>query len=62
MLRYGVPSAGGETILFDLNLDQPVGQGAMPTALLDDAHDLCDRLRGLGKLGDWIPMSFGAGG
>jgi len=31
--------AGGETILFRLKLGQPVGQGAMPTALLDDADD-----------------------
>jgi hypothetical protein len=33
VLRYGGPSAGGETVLFDLKLGQPVGQGAMPTAL-----------------------------
>ena len=33
MLRYGVPSVGGETVLFGLKLGQPVGQGAMPTAL-----------------------------
>ena len=50
MLRYGVPSAGGETVLFGLKLGQPVGQGAMPTALLDDAHDLRDGVRGFGKL------------
>jgi len=50
VLRYGVPSAGGETVLFGLKLGQPVGQGAMPTALLDDAHDLRDGVRGFGKL------------
>ena len=50
MLRYGVPSAGGETVLFGLKLGPPVGQGAMPTVLLDDAHDLCDGFRGFGKL------------
>ena len=45
------PSVGGETILFGLKLGQPVGQGAMPTALLDNAHDLRDGFRGFGKLG-----------
>jgi hypothetical protein len=33
VLRYGVPSVGGETFLFGLKLGQPVGPGAMPTAL-----------------------------
>jgi hypothetical protein len=42
--------AGGETCPFDLKLGQPVGQGAMPSALLHDAHDLRDGFRGFGKL------------
>ena len=42
---------GGETVLFGFNLGQPVGQGAMPTVLLDDARDLRDGFRGFGKLG-----------
>ena len=50
MLRYGIPSAGGETVLFGLKLGQPVGQGTMLTALLNDAHDLRDGFRGFGKL------------
>jgi hypothetical protein len=54
--------AGGETILFGFKLGQPVGQGAMPTALLDDAHDLGDGFIRLGKLGRRIRLSFGAGG
>ena len=33
MLRYGVPSVGGEAVLFGLKVGQPVGPGAMPTAL-----------------------------
>ena len=67
MLRYGVPSAGGETILFGLKLGPPVGQGAVPTVLLDDAHDLCDGFRGFGKLAvepiGFLPMgAHGLGG
>ena len=44
-----IRQAGGETVLLGLKLGQPVGQGAMPTALLDDAHDLRDGLIRLGK-------------
>ena len=44
------PSVGGETGLFCLKLGQPVGQGVMPRALLDAAHDLRDGFRGFGKL------------
>jgi hypothetical protein len=40
-------------------LGQPVGHGAMPTALLDDVHDLCDGSRSFGKLGRVDSMSFG---
>ena len=41
---------GVETVLFSLKFGQPVGQGATPTALPDDAHDLRDGFRGFGKL------------
>jgi hypothetical protein len=44
------PSAHVEAVLFGLKLGQPVGQGVMPTALLDDAHDLRDSFRGFGKV------------
>jgi hypothetical protein len=44
------PSVGDETVLFGLKLGQPVGQGAKPTALLDNAHDLRDGSSGFGKL------------
>jgi hypothetical protein len=44
-----IRQADGETVLFGLKLGQPVGQGAMPTALLDDAHDLRDGYIRLGK-------------
>ena len=44
------PSASDGTALFGLKLGQPVGQGAILTALLDDAHDLRDGVRGFGKL------------
>jgi hypothetical protein len=50
VLRYCIPSAGGETVLIGLKLGQPVGEGATPIALLDDAHDLRDGFRGFGKL------------
>ncbi len=50
MLRHGVPSAGGDTVLIGLKLGQPVGEGATPIALLDDAHDLRDGFRGFSEL------------
>ena len=46
-LRYAtlcILSVGGETVLFGLKLGRPVGQGAVPSALLDDEHDLRDGL------------------
>lgn len=43
-----VAETGGETVLPGLQFGQPVGQGTVPAALLDDTHDLGDRLRGLG--------------
>ena len=45
-----VGETGAEAVLFRLKLGQPIGQGAMPTALLDDAHDLRNGLCRLGKL------------
>lgn len=44
------PQWAGETVLVSLKRGQPVGQAAMPTALLDDAHDLRDGFRSFGKL------------
>jgi hypothetical protein len=46
----GVRHAGGEAVLSDLKLGEPLGQGAVSGALLDDVHDVGDRLRGFGKL------------
>jgi hypothetical protein len=44
-----------------LKFGQPVG--AVPTALLDDEHDLRDGLPRLRQApGGWIPMGFGARG
>ena len=44
------PFSGRKTVLFGLKVGQPVGQGAMPTAVLDDAQGLRDSLRDFGKL------------
>lgn len=45
-----VRQAGGEAVLFRLQLGQARGQGAVIAALLDDADDLGNGLNRLGKL------------
>ena len=44
-----IGETGGKAVLFRLKLGQPLGQSAMPAALLDDAHDLGNGFRCFGQ-------------
>ncbi len=58
----GVRYAGGKAVLpGQLKLGEPLGQGEVPAAMLDNAHDLGDGFSSFGKLAaGWRRLYCGA--